>query len=174
MDKAQIIKSLKNKHEAFMKTIEALDQGAFESSPEGKWSAGQHLEHIILSLKPLTQGLYLPMFILKLVFGKANRPSRSFDEVIAKYQASLDNGGKATGNFVPKAVPYEKKAAHLRNLNSLNNKFAKQLEQLDEKHFDTLVIPHPLIGKLTLREMLYFTIYHIEHHHKIIKESLNL
>lgn len=24
--------------------------------------------------------------------------------------------------------------------------------------------PHPLLGKLTLREMMFFTIYHVQHH----------
>jgi len=38
----------------------------------------------------------------------------------------------------------------------------------DEK-LDNYLAPHPLLGKLTLRELIYFTIYHTEHHLAIIK-----
>jgi hypothetical protein len=37
---------------------------------------------------------------------------------------------------------------------------------------DLLILPHPLLGKLTLREMLYFTLYHVEHHEKQVLENL--
>jgi hypothetical protein len=33
-------------------------------------------------------------------------------------------------------------------------------------------LPHPLLGKLTLREMIYFTIYHVQHHHKLVQNQL--
>lgn len=29
---------------------------------------------------------------------------------------------------------------------------------------DRYLLPHPLLGKLTLREMLFFTLYHNYHH----------
>jgi hypothetical protein len=32
-------------------------------------------------------------------------------------------------------------------------------------------LPHPLLGKLTLREMLYFTAYHADHHRHSIEAS---
>ena len=41
-----------------------------------------------------------------------------------------------------------------------------------EKDLDFYVLPHPLIGKLTLREMLFFCIYHVQHHHKITQEII--
>ena len=33
-----------------------------------------------------------------------------------------------------------------------------------EQDLDRYVLPHPLLGKLTLREMLFFTLYHNYHH----------
>ena len=33
---------------------------------------------------------------------------------------------------------------------------------------DNFLIKHPLLGKITLRELCYFTIYHTQHHIKII------
>lgn len=41
-----------------------------------------------------------------------------------------------------------------------------------DPQLDQYLAPHPLLGKLTLRELGYFTIYHTEHHLNIIKERL--
>ena len=45
-------------------------------------------------------------------------------------------------------------------------------DSFSEKQLDTFILPHPLLGKLTLREMLYFTIYHAEHHKKQTLKNL--
>ena len=37
---------------------------------------------------------------------------------------------------------------------------------------DKYIAPHPLLGKITLRELAYFTIYHIQHHLSIIRKRL--
>jgi len=47
----------------------------------------------------------------------------------------------------------------------------KQLLDYSEQDLDELILPHPLLGKLTLREMMYFTMYHVLHHHKSIEEN---
>ena len=33
-------------------------------------------------------------------------------------------------------------------------------EKWDEKELDEYYLPHPILGKLTVREILFFTIYH--------------
>jgi hypothetical protein len=33
-------------------------------------------------------------------------------------------------------------------------------------------MPHPLLGKITAREMIYFTVYHSEHHVAATKKRL--
>ena len=34
---------------------------------------------------------------------------------------------------------------------------------------DTYLLPHPLLGKMTIREISLWTAYHTEHHYKILK-----
>ncbi len=46
-----------------------------------------------------------------------------------------------------------------------------KLEKFDEIERDTYILPHPLLGKLTIREMLYFTIYHVAHHKELVMKS---
>jgi hypothetical protein len=38
-----------------------------------------------------------------------------------------------------------------------------------EAKLDNFIAPHPLLGKITLRELCYFTIYHTQHHLHNIK-----
>ena len=41
-----------------------------------------------------------------------------------------------------------------------------------DAQLDQYIAPHPLLGKITVRELCYFTIYHTQHHLNIIKERL--
>ena len=43
-----------------------------------------------------------------------------------------------------------------------------------EKKLDRYQAPHPALGKLTIREMLYFTIFHNVHHARLVAERLTV
>jgi hypothetical protein len=58
-------------------------------------------------------------------------------------------------------------------LSRLLRKLESKISRYPEKKLDSLILPHPLLGKLTLREMLYFTNYHVIHHHKLTNRDLN-
>ncbi len=45
-----------------------------------------------------------------------------------------------------------------------SQQFWKAVASWREEDLDRYVLPHPLLGKLTLREMLCFTLYHNYHH----------
>ncbi len=47
-----------------------------------------------------------------------------------------------------------------------------KVDTCSKGQLDTFILPHPLLGKVTLREMLYSTIYHVQHHQKQIKNSI--
>jgi hypothetical protein len=166
MTKNEIIEALRENHNAFVAKLQTLSEQAFLASPANKWTAGQHLEHIVLSTAPLALGLRMPKFLLRLVFGKANRPSKSYEDLVLKYQITLKNGGKATGRFIPKAVAWAQKEKLIQRLQKNVEALVQSLAKYTETDLDMLVAPHPLLGKLTLREMLYFTAYHVTHHQK--------
>ena len=108
-DKPQIISALNEKVDAFNSYISPLSKEEFESTPNGKWSAGQNLDHLIRAIKPLQLAYGLPKFALTILFGKTNRPSRTYDEVVAKYKTKLAGGGKASGPFIPPTINFQKK-----------------------------------------------------------------
>ncbi|HEX5651910.1 MAG TPA: DinB family protein [Chitinophagaceae bacterium] len=168
-NKTEILIALEDKVRGFNKYISSLDKQHFEAKPGDKWSAGQNLEHLIRSTKPLLLAYALPLFLLRLVFGKANRPSRSYEDLVIKYKTKLAAGGRASGPYIPPPVPYEKKEELLNKYDSVKEKLSAKIKNYREEDLDQYILPHPLLGKLTLREMLFFTIYHNQHHLDLLK-----
>ena len=173
MDKAAIIAELNNKYNAFADYVTELPEDDFVFSLNGeKWTAGQQVEHLCKSVEPLFKGLGAPEFALKAMFGTSDHPSVSYDELVARYQAELAAGGTAPAEFRPKDIPFSRKNELVTTLTDLVAKLCSKIEKCDESKLDVLVLPHPLLGKQTFREIFFFTIYHAEHHHQHTKENL--
>jgi len=168
-NKPQIISALNEKIDGFNSYILSLDQQQFEATPNGKWSAGQNLDHLIRAIKPLQLAYSLPKFALLILFGKTNRPSGTYEELVTKYKTKLAGGGKASGPFIPPTINFEKKENLIKKYNEQKQKLIARIEKQSEKDLDVYILPHPLLGKVTLREMLYFTIHHNEHHLELLK-----
>jgi hypothetical protein len=169
-DKPQIISALTGKVDEFNNYISPLNKEQFEATPNGKWSAGQNLDHLIRAIKPLQLAYGLPKFALTILFGKTYRPSRTYDEVVTKYKTKLATGGKASGPFIPPLVGFEKKDELIKTYDTQKQKLISKIEKQSETDLDKYILPHPLLGKVTLREMLYFTIHHNEHHLNLLND----
>ena len=165
---AQLLK----KHNEFIKYISGLSDDDFLFCLSGKWSAGQQVDHIYRSVKPLLMALKLPVWAIKWWIGRANRPSKSYDQLVAKYKHKLSEGGKAFGRFIPEEVNPKNRETICRELHALVNKLVFRMGKYSESELDSIILPHPLLGKITLREMMYFTIYHAEHHMKLAEKTL--
>ncbi len=164
MTTPEIISLLTENHKGFILQFERMDERQFTTSLNGKWNSSQQLDHLIRSVQPVVLALSLPLFLLKLVFGKANRPSRLYDALVEKYQTKLAEGGRASGRFIPSRISFQHRAVAIKKLAGLVAKLKNKTASKSEEELDSYVLPHPLLGKLTLREMLYFTAYHAEHH----------
>lgn len=172
-EKEEVIEAIKLQHNHFKETITALDQKSFDFSWEGKWTPGQQLEHINKSVTPVVLALRLPRFMLKYQFGVTNRPSRSYEALVARYLKSLDGmTAVAPKQFQPPPVPFKKRQKQFKAYEKVVQKFIKLAQKCSEKDLDYYVLPHPLLGKLTLREILFFCLYHVQHLHKITKEII--
>lgn len=172
MNKSEIKLRLLESHNQFISHLKALTDQDFTRVVNGKWSAGQQLDHIIKSIAPVKLAFSLPKFLLAVVFGKANRESKTYDALVAKYQSKLSEGGKAPGRFIPKSIAVAERDELFKTLFSKVNLLSDLVDRYSEAQLDRYVLPHPLMGKITLREMLYFTIYHVGHHEKQIIRNL--
>jgi hypothetical protein len=163
---------LKN-YEDFAEYVENQSDTAFEDTPNGKWSSGQNLDHLYRAIRPVNLGLWLPKWMPKLLFGKSNRLSKTYDVLVAKYQSKLQAGAVASGVFIPPIIHISKRTYLLKKLRQERDTMIRLIDKWTERELDTLLLPHPILGKLTVREMLFFTIYHAEHHLEMLKKRKN-
>lgn len=128
------------------------------------WSASENLDHLIRSHKPIAMALKLPRLSLKAMFGSADQPSRSYEAICDVYRAKLAEGAVASGRYIPHLLipenPETAKSELLTKFLNVSAGLASVAEQWIDPDLDGYLLPHPLIGKLSVREMLYFTIYH--------------
>lgn len=132
------------------------------------WSPGDNIRHLTKSMRAVTRGLRLPKFVVRLSFGVASGESRSYDEVRELYRRALTPGVSA-GGFAPepRGEPGEPEAERTRIMGhhaAAVGELGASLDQWTERQLDRCRLPHPLLGPLTVREMLLFTLYHNRHH----------
>lgn len=169
--KKEIVSQLNEQSELFVQWFVNRNDRILETGPEDAWTAGQHLLHMIKSTKPLATGMGYPTIFLRFKFGKAKAPSLSYDALVKRYTDKLDGGGKATGPYVPRKVKWEEKEVLLHRFRTEKRTLVNNLSKWSEKKLDNIVLPHPLLGNLTVREMMYFATYHTSHHVKILEEK---
>ncbi|TAF68313.1 MAG: DinB family protein [Cytophagales bacterium] len=170
LSKTDLIRNINKQYTQLLTYVEGFSKEDFlyKPSPE-KWNAAQQAAHLLSSIKPLLLAFSLPTFVLKIMFGKAQNPSKSESEIIKQYQAKLSEGAKASKEYIPKEVSWEERSDLIANLHNTLEKLQKKINHYSESQLDACLLPHPVLGKITLREMLYFTRYHAEHHQKSIE-----
>lgn len=170
MDKKEIVDLLEEKHKVLLEWIENQPKEIWEKGPEGKWTTGQQIQHLADSLQLLNNALSYPRFFLKYKFGLCNRDSKSYEEIAKKYQEKLIVYKDKAAIFNKKLKkPTQKNRERLLNrLQIQNKKLQYKVRKVSDLNLDSLVIPHPLMGKLTIREIIMWTAHHTEHHTKIL------
>ena len=161
--KEEIAQALSDRVDAVMDWMTAQGDVCFMFAPEGRWTTGQHLAHLVTTIEPLNQALSLPRMVLRMRFGTTKRDGWSYDQVIENYQAALEKGG-ASGKYAPDAIQLDEKQELLNQYQAEKNKLIATIPKWSDVDLDKFVVPHPLIGNMSLREILFFTIYHIQRH----------
>jgi hypothetical protein len=167
----EIEQQLHTVSEEFSGFCSGIKEELFFYQPADKWSVAQNVKHLITSALNTRLAFILPKFILRLYVGKPNRSSRSFEELVAKYKLKLEQGGRASGRYIPK--PISSSTGKQKMLNDFSKSMNHLADSIQKKwkdaELDHYLAPHPLLGKITLRELCYFTIHHTRHHLRSIK-----
>lgn len=162
--KMGIISALKDSEQRARNWFADIPDHEFFTRQAEVWSSSDNVDHMIRAIKPIIKALKLPKVALQTMFGRPSNISRTYDEICTIYRGEIANGAKASGTFLPKQNtpqnPEEEKAELLNELSTVIEKLISVLERWSESDLDEVQLPHPIIGKLTVREMLFFTIYH--------------
>lgn len=140
------------------------------------WSPADNVRHLTRSIRPVAMALKIPRLILRLRFGRPKAASRTYVKLRDDYHQKLAAGGKA-GRYAPsplqpsgdaEAERTRILAQHAEAVTALTQAVARW----PDAKLDRYQLPHPLLGNLTVREMLFFTLYHDQHHVNVVRRRM--
>lgn len=166
MTKEDITDLLEEKHKNLFQWLENQPIEIWEKGPEGKWTTGQQIQHLVNSLQLLNNALSYPRFFLKYKFGTCNREPRNYNVVAENYQKKLSENQDRVKKFNQKLKKptLKERERLLTRLQIQQKKLQYKTQKISDLNLDTLVVPHPLMGKMTLREIIMWTAHHTDHH----------
>jgi hypothetical protein len=172
--RSEILASLQRLHGESNAFLDTLSDAEFFTPQGEKWSPAEQVRHLTKSVRPVAQALRLPRIALALLFGYRRAASRSFAEIEAFYQTKLKTGVTA-GRFAPSSQPAPidpraRRAEIMNYWNAAHSRLERAIASWPEAALDRYRLPHPVLGRLTLREMLFFTLYHNAHHVRQVYE----
>ncbi len=172
---AALRESLAGLHVEVSGLVASMSLEEFHSRQGEHWSPAEHLRHLITAIGALTQGMSVPRPLLTLRFGLSRRGSGTFEEVRALYREALRAGGQASGRYdptkgTPNPEPEALRELLMRQWVAAGGDLDRAIGAWPERSLDRQQAKHPLLGTMTVRELLYFTLYHNAHHARRIAE----
>ena len=178
MTTTTLLDSISSEERAVAEFFRSLSAEEFVLRVGDSWTPAEHLHHMNIAVSAVARALSISPWILRIRFGQGRRPSRSFVEVRDDYRGRLARGGRASGRFVPprENLPAEETTSRQTQLlarwQRVNARLTASLERWSDRNLDRIQLPHPILGKITAREMVFFIIYHGDHHIAAAKSRL--
>ena len=142
-DRPSIIEAWRAKNSQVAQVVRDLSPTVWAHREADRWSIAGQVEHLFLSANPVSSALKFPRGMLA-DFINPIPPSPE-----AKSQAELLESWALGGQKIP-----------------------QRLMEWSESERDEYVLPHPLLGKLSVRGMLFFTLFHTDHHRRSIEQII--
>lgn len=172
LPKEAILRELETVAKEFAAFCKTIPHDTFFRQPKGKWSIAQNVKHLTIATNHAKIAFLMPKFLVRLYGGRPFRFSHTYDEVVEEYKQELAEGGKATRRYIPKPISPNTQEAKM--LESFSHSMEKLADAIRNNwlgpQLDRFLVPHPLLGRISLRELCYFTIYHTRHHLEIIRQ----
>jgi hypothetical protein len=172
----EILSAFEQQYQESIAFWNAFDRDTFFRPLGASWSPADTVRHLIKSTRPIVRALGLPTLVLRVMFGKPRRPSTTYDELRTRYLTALAEGGQA-GSYAP--TPRTDKTPELwrgqimRDFADVNRDLQAATARWPDESLDSVQLPHPFAGRFTLREMLFFTLYHHRHHIAVVERRRN-
>ena len=163
--KHELINTLKDSNQCVTNWFTEIPAEHFFTRQGEVWSASDNVDHLIKAHKPIARALKLPKITLRAMFGKPSSTSITYEELCQIYRDEIAKGAQASGRYLPNQENPDsnaetKKGELLDQFSKASAELVLAIEKWDNKELDVYLLPHPILGKLTIREMVFFTIYH--------------
>jgi DinB superfamily len=171
----EIVDALEAVHEEGVAYWSRFSDAEFFARIGSHWSPAEHVRHLTRSMTPLLPALRMPKFALRAAFGSASREPMTYEAMQATYARALNEGGTA-GRFTPSEETGDggrpRRDAIRDDHSETVRGLTAAMARWTEAQLDRYRLPHPLLGKLSVREMLLFTVLHNEHHMLVAERRL--
>ena len=167
-----IVKKLEQVSSNCKKTSLGIDDTLFFKNINNKWSIAENLVHLAISAKAVNRASSMPKEQILATFGKPAHKTREYKALFQLYKDFLARGVIATNPFTPQITEGVSQEDILKSFDNQHNSYIALIKNFNETDLDAYQMPHPALGNLTFREMAYFMVFHIEHHHNTIKRLL--
>lgn len=172
MNKKALENLIEEKLENLLTWLENQPADTFATQQKpGKWSNGEHLEHLRKTTRGVNKGMNINKLLLRWKFGTNNRKERSYQETQDKYLNKLKAANvKAPARFSPENITNDDKERIISWFRQEKEAMKKHISRHSDSALTKYVIPHPLVGKMSFREFVYFTALHTDHHLDLMKK----
>ncbi len=175
-NKSEIVSTLQAQNFEFQDLFSGIPTATFFDGTSQKWSVAHHVKHLTGVLVRIAQGLQNPNLLPKREPAIA---SRDFESLKQFYLNALQAAPLETLQQLGSRVTLEEfsdadlyKSQLILGFSDALISFNTTLETFSELNLETLGMPHPLLGVISTREMLFFAVYHNTHHKKGIEKLL--
>ncbi len=171
--KSEILASMDDINQKVKSFYREISPELFFHDGLGGWSPAQNLSHLEDIAKGGVLLLQLPKFLF-LIFGK-RESQRDFKTLQTDYIGS--DKSIYLGPLVPASIPpkdYKKQIADLMiKWDKVCTELRAVVQSIPEEDYDKYSMPHPTMGMLSLREVLYLIIIHPIHHSYKVEQKIS-
>jgi hypothetical protein len=168
---AEIVSELQRVHAESVEYWRGYTTSEFFHRPAPDvWAPVDQVRHLTKSMRAMRAGFDMPKVLLLFRFGIGFRSSRGLEELRRAYDARLRPFPRnpfaareldaADRNDAGRAREMQAHAATVDDL-------CRAIGHWSEASLDRFVLPHPLLGRLTAREMGIFAVIHNVHHVRV-------
>jgi DinB superfamily len=162
MTGTEICKGLESGQTDIATFVKSLDDEVFFKGSDEHWSPAHHVAHLTFTHKRVTRGFKAK----DRLEGYAAEP-KTYEEVINNYLMALQKAASAgflrNNPFAAKPESDDKNKEIAKFLQA-TQELCEAIHDWSEAELDTKGMQHPLLGLLSAREILFFMIYHDQHH----------
>jgi hypothetical protein len=170
-DAADLLAALRREGDRIAAFFRSVPESRFFVGSDADWSPAHHVEHLALAHTTVARGLRAGSRLP----AHASGVSRSYAQVRDKYRATLAATPAAflrANPFAPTIHTGIGARAVVQRYEDAHALLCAAAGTWNESELDTRAVSHPLLGPLSMREMLYFMLYHDAHHAAVVAAKL--
>jgi DinB superfamily len=171
MTQAELVQALEARHKEVGDYFSNLSEETFLAETAPKWNPGQHLIHLTRANSRIAQGFQARDSLPNNDSGQA----KSYEVVRETYLATLSHAPSELLAKNGAAVQVEANSSQSQILEAYQRAgtgLKQGVQTWTEAELDAKAMPHPLLGLLSVREMLEFALYHDLHHLEGVRKTL--